>query len=139
MKQKKEAYIMAENKDRGRERRGSKALNMSAIRILENFRTEHGCDLRTNRSKMLCASCSDYKMCKGLSRERAYIRDKETAAVDSKRRKRRATAQEQKFVKTDTSVEEEETLSYPCEPFEDVCPNQDTCQEGRICPWKKEA
>ena len=87
---------MALEKNWGKERHGSSSLNMSAVQILENFRSKHGCDLRPNRSKMLCASCPDYKECKPLKGERAYIHNKEEAAGENKKRHRRAAAQERK-------------------------------------------
>ena len=123
---------MAENKDRGKERRDSKALNMSAIQLLKKFRKAHGCNLRPNRSRILCASCPDYKKCKGLKGERAYILDSETATAESRKRQRRVSAQEQKSVRDTTKP------VYPCEPMDFACPDKATCNEGMHCPWKSE-
>jgi len=122
---------MAENKDRGRERHGSKALNMSAILDLKKFRIEHKCNLRPNKSKVLCASCPDYKKCKGLKGERAYLLESETATVESKKRQRKASTQGQKSFK-DTS-----RPVYPCHPMEFACPDKSTCNEGLHCQWNK--
>ena len=123
---------MAENKERGKERRGSKALNMSAILDLKKFRSTHKCNLRPNKSKTLCASCPDYKQCKGLKGERAYILGAETASAESRKRKKRAGAQEQKSVKDYSSP------VYPCHPMDFACPDRATCNEGLHCNWKPE-
>ena len=123
---------MAENKHRGKERRGSKALNMSAIPLLKKFRSVHGCNLRPNRSRILCASCPDYKKCKGLRGERAYILNSENASSESKKRQKRVSAQNEKSVKVTTEP------VYPCEPFDYGCPDRDKCNEGLNCQWRSE-
>jgi len=123
---------MAENKERGKERRGSKALDMSAILILKNFRITHKCNLRPNKSRILCASCPDYKKCKDLKGERAYILQGETTKVETKKRQRRISTQEQKSVKDSSDP------VYPCEPLDFACPDRATCNEGMNCQWKSE-
>lgn len=127
---------MALEKNWGKERHGSRALDVTSVQMLKNFRSTHGCDLRPNRSKMLCASCPDFKECKALKGERAYIHNSEDAAVESRKRERRTAAQERKTPEELVFTPEEEAESeFPCGDMSFACPDKKNCDGGRNCRW----
>ena len=125
---------MAVEKNWGKERHGSNSLNMSAVQILENFRSTYKCDLRPNRSKELCASCPKYNECKALKGERAYIHSSENAAVENKKRQRRTAAQERKTPE-EITLTEYEYAGFHCGEMAFACPDKENCSGGRNCCW----
>ena len=97
--------------------------------------TKHSCTLHPKQTEP-CASCPHHKECHHYEWERDYIHKQEQSTKGAKMREKRGGKIEQK--QKISQSHEDHGPAYPCEPFDFCCPDKESCQEGRQCPWKTE-
>lgn len=101
------------------------------------------CSLHPNKNKVSCKGCSHYEKCLHYKWERDYLNKEDS----KKANKRRKSKQENPKRKVETAYLEdneqyadfeqnEEDTKFPCGDMNFACPDRETCEGGKNCPWE---
>ena len=124
---------------RGQKKNKVKKIDMSIVKLLLFWKksrneqlegTKYFCTLRPKKNEEPCASCIYFKKCHHYRWEREYIHKEEQAHKTSKTRKKQKKDKYQEILELNSFEDE-----YPCYPFDFDCPDRETCEFGKFCPW----